>query len=83
MKKAPGKLTMGMRRWKKKTSPPLNLDPNEITGVDEDTYAEKDLENPEQIKTPRNLEPDLPFSMQTRQCRQALQRNIILTETNS
>ena len=30
-------------------------------------YAEEDWQNPEQIEVPKNLEPDLPFTMQTRQ----------------
>ena len=51
------------------TSPPLDLDHIEINEVDEETlpYAEEEWENLEQIKIPKNIEPDLPFSMQTRQ----------------
>ena len=30
-------------------------------------YAEEDWQDPEQIEVPKNLEPDLPFTMQTRQ----------------
>ena len=37
--------------------------------VDEETlpYAEEDWQEPEQIELPKNLEPDLPFTIQTRQ----------------
>ena len=51
------------------TNPPLGLDPNEIIEAVEETlpYAEEDWENPEQIEVPKNIEPDLPFTMQTRQ----------------
>ena len=51
------------------TSPPLNLDPNEVIEADEDTllYAEEDWQDPEQGEVPKNLEPDLPFTIQTRQ----------------
>ena len=50
------------------TSPPL-MDPNEVIEADEETlsYAEEDWEKPEQIEVPKSIEPDLPFSMQTRQ----------------
>ena len=30
-------------------------------------YAEGDWENPEQIEVPKNMERDLPFTMQTKQ----------------
>ena len=30
-------------------------------------YAEEDWQDPEQTEVPKNLEPDLPFTMQTRQ----------------
>ena len=30
-------------------------------------HAEEDWEDPEQREDPKNIEPDLPFSMQTRQ----------------
>ena len=48
------------------SSPPLDLDPNEVIEADEETlpYAEED---PEQMEVPENLEPDLPFTIQTRQ----------------
>ena len=52
-----------------KSSPPLDLDPNEVIETDEETlpYAEEDWQDPEQIEVPENLEPDLPFTIQTRQ----------------
>ena len=51
------------------TSPPLDLDPYEVIEADEETlpYAEEDWQDPEQMKIPKNLEPDLPFTIQTRQ----------------
>ena len=51
------------------TCRPLDLDPNEIIEADEETlpYAEEDWENPEQIEVPKNMEPDVFFTMQTRQ----------------
>ena len=51
------------------TSPPLDLDPNEVIEVDEETLpcAEEDWQDPEQREVPKNLEPDLPFTIQTRQ----------------
>ena len=51
------------------TSPPLHLDPNEIIEAVEETlpYEEEDWENPELIKVPKNIEPDLLFTIQTRQ----------------
>ena len=50
------------------TSPPLDLDPNEVIETDEETllYAEEDWQDPEQMEVPKNLEPDLPFTIQTR-----------------
>ena len=49
--------------------PPLDLDPNEVIEADEETlpYAEEDRQDPEQMEVPKNLEPDLPFTIQTRQ----------------
>ena len=43
------------------TSPPLDLDPNEVIEADDETlpYAEKEV--------PEKSEPDLPFTIQTRQ----------------
>ena len=51
------------------TSPPLDLDPNEVIEVDEETLpsAEEDWQDPEQGEVLKNLEPDLPFTIQTRQ----------------
>ena len=52
-----------------KSSPPLNLDPNEVIEADEKTlpYAEEDWQDPEQMEVPKNLEPDLSFTIQTPQ----------------
>ena len=51
------------------TSPPLDLDLYERIEVDEKSLpsAEEHWENPEQIEVPRNMEPDLLFSMLTSQ----------------
>ena len=51
------------------TSTPLELDPNEVIEADDETfpYAEDDWQDPEQSEVPKNLEPDLPFTKQTRQ----------------
>ena len=51
------------------TDTPLDLDPNEQIEADDETlpYAEEDWQDPEQIEVPKNLEPDLPFTIQTRQ----------------
>ena len=51
------------------TDTPLDLDPNEVIEEDDETlpYAEEDWQDPEQMEVPKNLEPDLPFTMQTRQ----------------
>ena len=51
------------------TDTPLDLDPNEVIEADDETlpYAEADWQDPEQIELPKNLEPDLPFTIQTRQ----------------
>ena len=51
------------------TSAPLNLDPNEVIEADDETlpYAEEDWQDPEQRGVPKNLEPDLPLTIQTRQ----------------
>ena len=50
-------------------STPLDLDPNEVIEADDETlpYAEEDWQDPEQREVPKNLEPDLPFTIQTRQ----------------
>ena len=51
------------------TSLPLDLDPNDVIEADEETlpYAEEDWQDPEQTEVPKNLERDLPFTIQTRQ----------------
>ena len=51
------------------TITPLDLDPNEVIETDDETlpYAEEDWQGPEQTEVPNNLEPDLPFTLQTRQ----------------
>ena len=51
------------------TSPPQDLDPNEVIKADEETlpYAEEDWQDPEQMEVPKNLEPENPFTIQTRQ----------------
>ena len=51
------------------TSTPLDLDPNEVIEADDETlpYAEEDWQDPEQREVPKNLEPDLPFTIQTQQ----------------
>ena len=50
------------------TDTPLDLDPNEQIEADDETlpYAEEEWQDPEQTEVPKNLEPDLPFTMQTR-----------------
>ena len=54
---------------KEGTSTPLDLDPNEVIEADDETlpYAEEVWQDPEQREVPKNLEPDLPFTIQTRQ----------------
>ena len=51
------------------TNTPLDLDPNKVIGIDDEIlpYAEEDWQDPEQMKVSKNLEPDLPFTIQTRQ----------------
>ena len=51
------------------TDTPLDLDPNEQIEADDETlpYAEEEWQDPEQTEVPKNLEPDLPFTLQTRQ----------------
>ena len=51
------------------TKTPLDLDPNKVIEADDDIlpYAEEDWQDPEQMEVPKNLEPDLPFTIQTRQ----------------
>ena len=47
----------------------MDLDPNEQVEADDETlpYAEEDWQDSEQTEVPKNMEPDLPFTMQTRQ----------------
>ena len=51
------------------SSPPPDLDHNEVIEADAENlpYAEEDWQDPEQMEVPKNLEPDLPFMIQTRQ----------------
>ena len=51
------------------TSTPQDLDPNDVIEADDETlpYAEEDWQDPEQREVHKNLEPDLPFTIQTRQ----------------
>ena len=51
------------------TSIPLDLNPNEMIEADDETlpYAEEDWQDPEQREVPKNLEPDLPLTIQIRQ----------------
>ena len=51
------------------SSPPLDLDHNEVIETDEETlpYAEEDWLDPEYKEVPVCLEPDLLFTIQTRQ----------------
>ena len=51
------------------SSPPLDLDLNEVIEADEETlpYAEKDCQDPEKMEVSENLEPNFPFTIQTRQ----------------
>ena len=51
------------------TSTPLDLDPNDVIEAGDETlpYGEEDWQDPEQREVPKNLEPDLPFTIQTRQ----------------
>ena len=49
------------------TFTPLDLDPNEVIEADDETLPEEDWQDPEQMEVPKNLEPDLPLTIQTRQ----------------
>ena len=53
----------------KRTNTPMDLDPNEVIEANDETlpYAEEDWQDPKQMEVPKNLEPDLPFTIQTRQ----------------
>ena len=58
------KSTRGKNNWNEVveeiSSPPLNLDPNEVIEADEETlpYVEEDWQDPEQVEVPRNLDTD-------------------------
>ena len=47
------------------SSPPPDLDPNEVIDADEEflLYAEEDWQDPDQMEVPQSLEPDLPFTI--------------------
>ena len=64
------------------SSPPLDLDPNELIEADEETspYAEEDWQDPKQMEVPKNLEPDLRLTIQTRVTGQDSRRSTTLTE---
>ena len=51
------------------TCTPLDLDPNDVIEADDEIlpYAEEDWQDPEQREVPKILEPDLPFTIHTRQ----------------
>ena len=51
------------------TSIPLDLDPNDVIEADDETlpYSEGEWQDPEQREVPKNLKPDLSFTIQTRQ----------------
>ena len=51
------------------TRTPLDLGPNYVIEADDETlpYEEEDWQDPQQREVPKNLEPDLPFTIQTRQ----------------
>ena len=51
------------------TNTPLDLDSNEVIEADDETFpnAEEDWKDPEPSEVPKNLEPDLPFVIQSRQ----------------
>ena len=53
----------------KGTNTPLDLDPNEVIEADDEIlpYADEDWQDPEQMEVPKNLEPDLPLTIQTGQ----------------
>ena len=59
----------GNKTLEEGSSPPLDLDSDEEIERIEETlpYAEEDWHDPEQMEVPKNLEPDLPFAIQTRQ----------------
>ena len=51
------------------SNPLLDLDPNEVIEADDETlpYTEEEWQDPEQMEVPKSLEPDIPFTIQTRQ----------------
>ena len=51
------------------TSTTLDLGPNDVIEAEDETlpYPEEDWQDPQQMEVPKNLEPDLPFTIQTRQ----------------
>ena len=51
------------------TNTPLDLHLNEVIEADDESlpYAEEDWQDPEQMEVPKNLEPDLPLTIHTRQ----------------
>ena len=59
----------GNETLQEESSPPLDLDSNEVIEANEETlpYSEEDWHDPEEMKVSKNLEPDLPFAIQTRQ----------------
>ena len=59
----------GNEAIEKGTSTPLDLDPNDVIEADDETlpYAEEEWQDPEQREVSKNLEADLPFTIQTRQ----------------
>ena len=65
------------------SSPPTDLDPNEVIEAHEEILPcpEEDWQDPDQMEFHKNLEPDVPFTMQTRQRDRT--RHTILTEMTS
>ena len=68
-RRAPGERTMGMKSWTKEQVHHWTWIQTEVIEADEETlpYADKDWQDPEQREVPKNLEPDLPFTIETRQ----------------
>ena len=60
------------------TSPTLDLHPNEVIVADDEAlpYAEEDWQDPEQMEVPKNLEPDLPFTIHTTERQDKIQKEI-------
>ena len=66
-------------------STPLDLDPNEVIKADDEIlpYAEEDWQDPEKREVPKNLEPDLQFTIQNvKMTGQDPRRNTTLTATS-